>query len=77
MVTQRDILVEAERRRAEMAWADKERRIRRVTRHNAPSANGYQGWLAGLGVQLQAWGDRLQGRYDEPLSISGSAQHER
>ena len=77
MVTPRDILVEAERRRGEMAWADRERLVRRVMQHKTPSTNRYQRWLAGLGAQLEAWEGRLRGHYDEPLSISGAARQER
>jgi hypothetical protein len=76
MITQRDILAEAERRRNEIARAETERLIRRVMRNNAPSPNGRQRWLTRLGGQLETWGHSLQARYDEPLIISGAAQHE-
>jgi hypothetical protein len=79
MIPQRDLLAvssEMERRRKDIAWAEKERLVRRVIKRNAPSSNGYQHWLARLGAQLETWGTHLQARYDESLSISGAAQQE-
>ena len=77
MFNQRDMLVEAERRHDEMSRAQKERLVRSVMMHNAPSANGYQRWLARLGARMESWGYRLQARYDEPLSFPGAVQQER
>jgi hypothetical protein len=67
---------EMERRQADIAWANKERRVRGVMERSGTATTSYHHWLARLGVQLETWGTRLQGRYDEPLSMSGAAQQE-
>jgi hypothetical protein len=76
MITQRDILVEAERRKHEIARAETERQIQHAMGHNRPSISGYQHWLTRLGAQLEIWGHGLQARYDETLSVSSASQQE-
>jgi hypothetical protein len=66
MFTGRDVLVGRERRRDAMAFAEKERLIRSVTRVHPPFGERYQRWLARLGARLVVWGHQLQDRYAQP-----------
>jgi hypothetical protein len=77
MVTQRDIMVEAERRKELVARMEKDQLIRRMTRQEAPRAKTHQLWLARLGAKLETWGCHLQARYGKSLSIPSAAQQRR
>ena len=62
--------VEAERRKDEIAFAEKERLIRRILKKDSSLSQSYRRWLARLGTQMVSWGNRLQARYADALATS-------
>ena len=74
MITEKDILVEEQRRIDLMGQARKQRLIQQVMGHNAESIPVYKLLLARLGQQLTAWGLQLQTKYsaltETPTAVS-------
>jgi hypothetical protein len=66
MFTERDILVDRQRRRDMMAAADKYRLIRIALDAHRQHPPLYGRWLARLGTHLIEWGSRLEARYAPP-----------
>ena len=66
MFTERDILVDRQRRRDMMAAAAKYRLIRTALEVQNPHPALYERWLAHLGAWLIDWGSRLEARYAPP-----------
>jgi len=66
MFSERDILVDRQRRRDMMDAADKDRlvRIALAARKQRPAL--YERWLARLGAWLIDWGSQLEARYAQP-----------
>ena len=67
------ILSERERRKDEVVQAKKECLMRQVEGDKS-RGKSYQRWLARLGMQLIAWGRRLEARYDSALSMPNAVQ---
>jgi hypothetical protein len=66
MFTERDILVERQRRRDMMDAAIKYRLIRVALDAQRQRPHLYDRWLAHLGTWLVDWGSRLEARYAPP-----------
>jgi len=66
MFTERDILVDRERRRDMMDVAAKDRLIGIALAAREPRPHLYDRWLAHLGAWLIDWGSRLEARYAPP-----------
>jgi hypothetical protein len=77
MITQKDVLYAAERRRDDMAFAQRQRLISQVMRADGLPHKRYRYWLARLGKQLVSWGCHLQERYADALTLSSTAQQGR
>lgn len=77
MITQRDVLYAAERRRDDMAFAQRQRLTSQALRADGLSRKRYHYWLASLGKQLVSWGSRLQERYADALALSSTVQQGR
>ena len=75
MFLEREYRVAQERRKDQLAWAEKQRLIRMVLA-NQPSRRRYRRWMARIGAQMVLWGSRLQARYADTL-IAASAMPER
>jgi hypothetical protein len=63
MLTQKDMLAiaaERERRQDDIAWAERQRVIRRVMHQDAQPVHRHHRWLARLGQLLVRWGRSLQ-----------------
>ena len=65
MITLGDYLVEVERRKNEIAWAEQYRLSRQLPRHASSLEKRSRHLLARLGKLLVAWGCRLQTRFIE------------
>jgi hypothetical protein len=66
MFTERDILVDRQRRRDMMAAAAKYRLTRIALDAHRQHPTLYERWLAHLGAWLIDWGSRLEARYTQP-----------
>lgn len=64
MVTWKDLLVEEQRRRDQIAKAAQIRNERHVLRPAQRQPSPYQRLLVGIGERLVVWGYRLQARYE-------------
>jgi hypothetical protein len=74
MTTYYDYLDEVERRRDDIATAERERMARQVSRSGAPRRARVNRWLVALGGLLVVWGCRLQTRFGSGLAVSGALQ---
>lgn len=70
MITQGDYLVEAARRRDEIARAEHHRLSRQLPRREPSLVKSYNHLLAHLGELLVAWGSQLQRRFVADSSAS-------
>jgi hypothetical protein len=73
MFTERDILVDRERRRELMDAAAKDRLIQTALAAREPHPHLYDRWLAQLGAWLVDWGSRLEARYTAPPACCSPA----
>jgi hypothetical protein len=66
MFTERDILLDRQRRQKMMDAAAKDRLVRIALAARKQRPHLYERWLARLGAQLVDWGSRLEARYSSP-----------
>lgn len=66
MFTERDILVDRQRRHDMMVAADRYRLIRIALDAQKQHPSLYERWLAQLGARMIEWGSQLEARYAPP-----------
>ena len=66
MFTEREILLDRQRRRDMMDAAAKDRLVRIALEAKRQRPHLYDRWLARLGAWLIDWGSRLEARYTQP-----------
>lgn len=66
MFTEREILLDRQRRRDMMDAAAKDRLVRIALAARKQRSHLYERWLARLGAWLIDWGSRLETRYAPP-----------
>lgn len=74
MIVLEDFQFEVDRRKAQIAQAEKDYPINQALKSS--SVKSYQRWLARLGARLVTWGHSLQARYDRTLPVSNTLQRQ-
>jgi len=75
MLDAKTVLYRAEQYKDHVAEAEKERLLGQISARSASFAKLYRRWLAYLGTRMVEWGNRLQARYRDALTMTKTAQH--